>query len=102
MSAYDANLSWLVPNDMGITDDTLHNDIGTKIRQIYTKGEPLADHIGDGVRVSTKHNIIKFVLFQVLIILVWQRYFFYSIYYQTCRAVFCFWRYLFLSVFIRW
>lgn len=67
MRTYDENLNWLVPNDMAVTDDTLQSDIGAKIREIYTKGEPLADHIGDGVRVSfTKlsYCILNFNNFQ--------------------------------------
>lgn len=50
---WDLHLDWLAPNDMGITDESTRTEIGGKIREIYTGGEPLADHLGDGVRVST-------------------------------------------------
>ena len=53
MAIYDENLSWIVPNDMVIFDETKRTEMGELIRQLYTGGEPLADHLGDGVRVST-------------------------------------------------
>ena len=54
LEAYDENLDWLVPNDMAVTDKTNKMEIGRQIREIYTGGEPLADHLGDGIRVSIK------------------------------------------------
>ena len=53
MSVYDENLAWIVPNDMAIFDETKRTEMGGLIRDLYTGGEPLAEHLGDGVRVST-------------------------------------------------
>jgi hypothetical protein len=51
---FDEHLDWLVPNDMQITDQDQRTEMGRAIREIYTGGEALADHVGDGVRVSTQ------------------------------------------------
>ncbi|RZC32812.1 COesterase domain containing protein, partial [Asbolus verrucosus] len=56
METYDKNLAWLVPNDMGITDEANRTEMGQLIRELYTGGEPLADHLGDGVRVRVTLN----------------------------------------------
>jgi hypothetical protein len=50
--AFDQQLDWVVPNDMQISDQTNRTDMGRMIRELYTSGEPFADHLGDTVRVS--------------------------------------------------
>ncbi|KAJ3620299.1 hypothetical protein MTP99_004262 [Tenebrio molitor] len=50
MISYDENLDWLVPNDMQLTDPDQRTEMGRAIREIYTGGEPLAEHVGAGVR----------------------------------------------------
>lgn len=47
----DENLDYLVPADMQITDLDSRTEMGSKIREIYTGGEPFGDHLGDTVRV---------------------------------------------------
>jgi hypothetical protein len=54
MGVYDEHPDWLVPNDMLITDPDKLTEMGLAIKDLYTGGEPLADHLGDGVRVSTR------------------------------------------------
>ena len=63
MAAYDQNLGWLVPNDMQITDQNQRTQMGSAIRDLYTGGEPLANHLGDAVRVSGQHNNIYRLIF---------------------------------------
>ncbi|RZC35598.1 COesterase and/or Abhydrolase 3 domain containing protein [Asbolus verrucosus] len=62
MAAYDQNLAWLVPNDMQITDEANRTEIGRLIREIYTEGEPLAEHLGDGVRYSSDTSFTRSVI----------------------------------------
>lgn len=45
MAAYDENLSWIVPNDMGIFDEPKRAEMGELIRDLYTSGELLAEHL---------------------------------------------------------
>lgn len=52
LSAFDKNLSLLVPNNMQILDENDRLSMGQKIRMIYTNGEPLTDHYADGIRVG--------------------------------------------------
>ncbi|EFA00511.1 Esterase-6-like Protein [Tribolium castaneum] len=62
MGIYDENLGWLVPHDMAVTDETNRTNIGSKIREIYTGGEPLAEHLGDGVRYSSDTSFTRSVI----------------------------------------
>ncbi|XP_063925055.1 carboxylic ester hydrolase-like isoform X1 [Zophobas morio] len=62
MAAYDENLSWIVPNDMVIFDETKRIEMGGLIRDLYTGGEPLADHLGDGVRYSSDNSFTRSVI----------------------------------------
>jgi hypothetical protein len=41
---------------MLITDQDKRTEMGRAIREIYTGGEPLGDHLGDAVRVSTQSS----------------------------------------------
>jgi hypothetical protein len=53
---------------MQINDETFLAEMGGSIREIYTGGEPFADHLGDGIRVST----ITYLLLSVMnVSLVW-------------------------------
>jgi hypothetical protein len=52
MVTYDANLDWLVPDDMDVYDVEKRKEIGAAIRSIYTGGAPLAEHAVPSVRVS--------------------------------------------------
>ena len=52
MAIYDEHPEWLVPKDMLITDEDKLLEMGLAIKKLYTGGEPLADHLGDGIRVS--------------------------------------------------
>ena len=63
MAAYDQNLGWLVPNDMELTDQNQRTHMGSAIRDLYTGGEPLANHLGDAVRVSGHHKNINRLFF---------------------------------------
>jgi hypothetical protein len=54
LTSFDEHLDWLVPNDMQVPDEDKRIEVGRSIRDIYTGGEDLADHVGDGVRVSTQ------------------------------------------------
>jgi hypothetical protein len=38
---------------MQIDDETHLAEMGASIREIYTGGEPFADHLADSIRVST-------------------------------------------------
>jgi hypothetical protein len=38
---------------MQIDDETHLAEMGASIREIYTEGEPFADHLADSIRVST-------------------------------------------------
>ncbi|XP_063925052.1 carboxylic ester hydrolase-like [Zophobas morio] len=62
MAAYDQNLGWLVPNDMQITDQNQRTQMGSAIRDLYTGGEPLANHLGDAVRYSSDTSFTRSVI----------------------------------------
>jgi hypothetical protein len=51
--AFDQHLDWVVPNDMQISDETNRTEMGRMIREMYTSGEPFADHLGDTVLSGT-------------------------------------------------
>jgi hypothetical protein len=67
LALFDEHLDWLVPNDMQITDQDKRTEMGRAIRDIYTGGEDLADHVGDGVRVSTQ--TVMSGIWQVFVVL---------------------------------
>ncbi|XP_068899714.1 cholinesterase 2-like isoform X2 [Tenebrio molitor] len=50
MVTYDANLDWLVPDDMDVYDVEKRKEIGAAIRSIYTGGAPLAELAVPSVR----------------------------------------------------
>ncbi|KAJ3652656.1 hypothetical protein Zmor_018603 [Zophobas morio] len=62
MSVYDENLAWIVPNDMAIFDETKRTEMGGLIRDLYTGGEPLAEHLGDGVRYSSDTSFTRSII----------------------------------------
>ncbi|XP_044270259.1 venom carboxylesterase-6-like [Tribolium madens] len=62
MTVYDENLDWLVPNDMEVTDENNRTTIGSKILDIYTGGNPLAGHLGDGVRYSSDTSFTRSII----------------------------------------
>ncbi|KAJ3652657.1 hypothetical protein Zmor_018604 [Zophobas morio] len=62
MAAYDQNLGWLVPNDMELTDQNQRTHMGSAIRDLYTGGEPLANHLGDAVRFSSDTAMTRSVI----------------------------------------
>ncbi|RZC34865.1 hypothetical protein BDFB_014637, partial [Asbolus verrucosus] len=57
MQMYDEHSDWLVPNDMLITDDANRTEMGLAIKKTYTKGEPLAEHLGAGIRRQFFHEV---------------------------------------------
>lgn len=76
MGAYDEHLDWLVPFDMRIEDEDARTEMGEKIRAIYTGGEPLADNLGDGIRVSTSlQKTFYYYNNQKLVFLKWLKYY---------------------------
>lgn len=52
LSAYDKNLTLLVPNDMQLEDENARLEMGQKIRDIYTSGKPLTENYANGIRVE--------------------------------------------------
>jgi carboxylesterase type B len=52
-AVWDQDLSLIVPEDMQINDETYLAEMGGSIRDIYTGGEPFADHLGDGIRYGS-------------------------------------------------
>ncbi|KAJ3652655.1 hypothetical protein Zmor_018602 [Zophobas morio] len=62
MAAYDQNLGWFVPNDLEITDQNQRTQMGSAIRDLYTGGEPLANHLGDAVRYSSDTSFTRSVI----------------------------------------
>jgi carboxylesterase type B len=60
--AFDQQLDWVVPNDMQISDQTNRTDMGRMIRELYTSGEPFADHLGDTVRFTSDTSFTRSVI----------------------------------------
>jgi hypothetical protein len=83
LTSFDEHLDWLVPNDMQIPDEDKRIEVGRSIRDIYTGGEDLTDHVGDGVRVSTQTVTNK--ILQVFVVL--ERPILHTINNQTCGVL---------------
>jgi hypothetical protein len=98
MISYDENLDWLVPNDMQLTDPDQRTEMGRAIREIYTGGQPLAEHVGAGVRVSPQSS--TGTLSPVFVVL--QRHRLQPICNQTRRVLLQFSRDVLLSILPRW
>jgi hypothetical protein len=98
MTSFDENLDWLVPNDMQLTDPDQRTEMGRAIREIYTGGEPLADHVGAGVRVSTQNSTST----HLPVFVVLQRHRLQPVCNQTRRALLQLSRDVLLSVLPRW
>ncbi|RZC36809.1 COesterase domain containing protein, partial [Asbolus verrucosus] len=62
MQIYDEHPDWLLPNDMLITDDANRTEMGLAIKKIYTKGEPLAEHLGAGIRFYSDNSFTRSVI----------------------------------------
>jgi carboxylesterase type B len=60
--AWDENLALVVPNDMQIVDEADSAEMGSSIREIYTGGEPFADHLGDGIRYSSDNSYTRSII----------------------------------------
>jgi hypothetical protein len=96
LATFDEHLDWLVPNDMQITDQDQRTEMGRAIREIYTGGEALADHVGDGVRVSTQSSTNT--ILQVFVVL--ERRFLQPTDNQTRRILLQLCRNVLLSIFL--
>jgi hypothetical protein len=59
---WDEDLNLIVPNDMQIVDEVDHAEMGRLIREIYTGGEPFADNLGAGIRVSIFYYVPRLVV----------------------------------------
>jgi carboxylesterase type B len=62
LTSFDEHLDWLVPNDMQVPDEDKRIEVGRSIRDIYTGGEDLADHVGDGVRYWSDQSFTRSII----------------------------------------